>query len=319
MVNKFKQKIYDGGQLTFEEGLKLSEVNDKEKLYQAADEIRHHFCGDKMDLCSITNAKSGRCPEDCKWCSQSAFYKTNIEIYDIVNKERAIAEAEKSAASGVNRHSLVISGKKVSEKTFNQLIELYTEIKRRCSISLCASMGLINTSQLLKLKEIGIGHYHCNLETAPSFFQNVCTTHTIDEKINTIKEVQRIGLKACSGGIIGMGESMAQRIELACLLRDLNILSIPINILTPIGGTPLENQNDLTETEILTTIAVFRFINPHAYLRFAGGRMKIKHFQKKALRAGINAALTGNYLTTTGSDIQDDIKEFTASGFTIGK
>ncbi len=165
--------------------------------------------------------------------------------------------------------------------------------------------------------ELGINHYHCNLETAPSFFRQLVTTHTQEEKIATIKSAQELGIKVCSGGIIGMGEEMHHRIELACTLRDLRILSIPINILTPIKGTPLENAQALTEEEILTTIAIFRFLNPKAKLRFAGGRMQIKAFQHKALKAGINAALTGDYLTTTGTSIEQDIRDFSNAGFKL--
>lgn len=181
-------------------------------------------------------------------------------------------------------------------------------------------MGLINETQIKRLiDEVGIEHYHCNLETAPSFFGEVCTSHTMDEKIETIKAAQNQGLKICSGGIIGMGESQAHRVELACTLRDLGVQSIPINILTPVAGTALENAAPLSEEEVLTAIAVFRFINPRANLRFAGGRLQIKHYQHKALRSGISASLTGDYLTTSGSDVECDIKDFKAAGFTIRK
>lgn len=165
--------------------------------------------------------------------------------------------------------------------------------------------------------EAGVEHYHCNIETAPSYFSNLVSTHTIEEKIETIKTAQKVGLKVCSGGIIGMGETMQQRIEMAFLLRELGIKSIPINILQAIKGTALENMPPLSEEEVLTTIAVFRFIHPDAHLRFAGGRVQIKHFQDKALKAGISAALTGDYLTSTGSNIQEDINDFKQAGFNI--
>ncbi|HOS84319.1 MAG TPA: biotin synthase BioB [Bacteroidales bacterium] len=316
-LQKLTEDVCAGKALTHEEGVALTQYPDKEALYEAADRIRTHFCGNNMDLCSITNAKSGRCSQNCKWCSQSAHHTTNIEEYDLIEKDRAVHEALESAKAGVHRHSLVTSGKAVSDKTLNSLLDIYKEIRQQSSINLCASMGLITKEQLQKLKAAGISHYHCNLETAPSFFPNVCTTHTIQDKIDVILAAQSLGMRVCSGGIIGMGETMEQRVELACALRDLNILSIPINILTPIEGTPLQNSNELTEEEILTTIAVFRFINPKANLRFAGGRLKIKTYQHKALHAGINSALTGNYLTTIGSNTADDIRDFTASGFTI--
>ena len=318
MVEICKQKVLDGIDLSYDEALNLSKTNDKEALYKAADEIREYFCGNIIDLCSITNAKSGACSQDCKWCSQSARYETNIEEYEVVDKEATVKEALENAAKGVKRHSLVTSGRRVNDKTLDKLIPIYKEIKEKSNISLCASMGLINEQQLIRLKtEVGIEHYHCNLETAPSFFTNVCTTHTIEEKIETIKNAQKLGIEVCSGGIIGMGETMGHRVELAVTLRDLGVQSIPINILMPVEGTPLQNAKPLSEEEILTTIAIFRFVNPKANLRFAGGRLQIKHFQQKALHAGINAALTGDYLTTVGSNIDEDIRDFTSSGFAI--
>ena len=317
-ITALKDKVLAGYKLSYEEGVELTKVEDKEALYQAADEIREKMCGNRIDLCSITNAKSGKCPQNCKWCSQSAFYKTEIEEYEIVDRKAAVNEALENAKKGVSRHSLVTSGRRIYDKTLDNLIPIYKEIKEKSDISLCASMGLIDEYQLKRLRdEVGIEHYHCNLETAPSFFPNVCTSHSIEEKINTIKNAQKLGMKVCSGGIIGMGEEMYHRVELACALRDLNVQSIPINILTAVEGTPLENAEPLEEEEILTTIAVFRFINPKANLRFAGGRIQIKHFQDKALRAGISAALTGDYLTTSGSNINEDIVDFKKAGFTI--
>jgi biotin synthase len=169
-----------------------------------------------------------------------------------------------------------------------------------------------------KLKnEASIDYYHCNLETAPSFFSKMVSSHTIEEKITTIKQAKKLGIKICSGGIIGMGENMGHRIELAMVLSVLEVQSIPINILTPIKGTPLQNIKPLSEEDILTTIAIFRFLNPKANIRFAAGRFLVKKFQNKALRAGINAALTGDYLTTIGSSIEEDIRDFTNAGFTL--
>lgn len=317
-IQELKDKVINGYQITFEEGVALTQVKDKEALYQSADEIRKHFCGNKMDLCSITNAKSGRCSEDCKWCSQSGHYKTNIEEYEIVDKTEAVSIAVSGAKKGVKRHSLVTSGRTVSDKTIDQLIPIYQEIKAQSTISLCASLGLVNQAQLQRLKdEVNIEHYHCNLETAPSHFPKLCSTHTIEEKLKTISYARNVGLKVCSGGIIGMGESMEQRVEFAIALRNIQADSIPINILSPVKGTPLEDTKLLSEEDILTTIAIFRFINPKANIRFAGGRMQIKHFQHKALHAGINASLTGDYLTTIGSNTDEDVRDFRASGFEI--
>lgn len=317
-VSELKNKILDGYKISYEEGVELLHLPNKDELYNAADEIRLKFLGNKMDLCSITNAKSGRCTEDCKWCSQSKFYKTNIEEYEIVDHKQAVEEAVNNARQGVKRHSLVTSGRKVNDKTLGQLIPIYKDIKAQSKISMCASLGLISEAQLKRLKdEVGIEHYHCNLETAPSYFEKVCTTHTMEEKLETIRAAKKLGIRICSGGIIGMGETQEQRVEFAIALRDLDVQSIPINVLMPIEGTPLYGSDALIEEEILTCIAIFRFANPKAHLRFAGGRMQIKHFQEKALRAGISAALTGDYLTTTGSNIEEDIRDFTNAGFDV--
>ncbi len=317
-ITELKSKVLEGGQLTFEEAVALTQVSDKEALYKAADEIRVHFCGNKMDLCSITNAKSGKCSEDCKWCSQSAHHKTNVEEYEVVDRAVALKEAMANDKNGVQRQSLVTSGKRVSDKTLDMLMPIYKEIREKTKMGTCASMGLITEPQMRRLiDEAGIDHYHCNIETAPSYFEKLCSTHTMEEKIETIKIAQKLGIRVCSGGIIGMGESMEQRVEMAVTLRDLKVQSIPINVLMPVKGTPMEDSKLLSEEEILTTIAVFRFLNPTANLRFAGGRMQIKDYQHKALRAGINAALTGDYLTTVGSNTQEDLNDFRAAGFDV--
>mgnify|MGYP000854754395 CR=1 FL=1 len=316
-IEKIYQSVLNKEKVSYTIGIKLIHYPDKEQLYTLADKIREHFCGNTIDLCSITNAKSGKCSENCKWCSQSAHYTTNIEEYELIDKTQALNEAIENAKHGVNRHSLVTSGKKVSDANLSELLKIYKDIKTHTNLHLCASMGLVEVHQLKQLRDAGITHYHCNLETAPSFFSQLCSTHTQEQKIAVIRAAQELGMNVCSGGIIGMGETAEQRVELACTLAELGIFSIPINILTPIVGTPLENAQPLTEDEILSTIATFRFINPRAYIRFAGGRLLIKSYQHKALRAGINSALTGNYLTTSGSSIDEDIKNFTASGFTI--
>ena len=318
MIKKLKEKVLAGEQITYEEALSLSQVENKEALYKAANEIREKLCGTNMDLCSITNAKSGACPQDCKWCTQSMHHKTDVEVYDVADKKQVVKEAMYNAERGVKRHSLVTSGRKASNKTLDNLIPIYKEIQEKTEIKVCASMGLLDEAQLVRLKEeVDIDHYHCNLETAPSYFPKMVTTHRIEDKIQTIKKAKNLGIKVCSGGILGMGETQEQRIELAFALKELEVDSIPINLLMPMKGTPLEDVKPLTEEEILMAIALFRFINPTAKLRFAGGRMQIKAFENKALKAGINAALTGDYLTSTGSNVEEDIVNFKKAGFSI--
>jgi adenosylmethionine-8-amino-7-oxononanoate aminotransferase/biotin synthase len=311
------ERVKNGFLISEKDALCLAKAKDKDVLYDCANEIRKHFCGSVMDLCSITNAKSGKCSENCAWCSQSAYHQSKIDIYPLVERQRAVREALESARQGVGRHSLVTSGKRIRMEELEPFLEIFREIQNNCSIGLCASMGLLSRDALQRLKDVGITKYHCNLETAPSFFAKVCSTHSLDEKIQTIRDAQAIGLEVCSGGIIGLGESMAERVELALLLRELGILSIPINILNPIAGTALEAMTPLSEDEVLTTIALFRFINPRAYLRFAGGRLLIRAYQARALNAGINASIVGDMLTTVGSGIAEDLRDFAEAGLTV--
>ncbi|MBN2165938.1 MAG: biotin synthase BioB [Marinilabiliaceae bacterium] len=316
-IEVLKQKVLDGYLINNDEAKALSVTKEKDAIYIAADEIRKFYMGNKIDLCSIMNAQSGRCTEDCKWCSQSKYFKTGVEEYDLVSKDKGLKLAIENWSKGVNRFSLVTSGRALSHSKVLEACDIFKEIRNNSDIHMCASMGLLRTPDLIALKKAGIEHYHCNVETAPSYFNNVCTTHTIDEKLRTIREAKSVGLKICSGGIIGMGETIEQRIEMAITLREIGVDSIPINILNPIEGTALQGRVRLTDEEILTTIALFRFINPKAHIRFAGGRNLIMHIQDKALKAGISAALVGDYLTTIGTKIDDDKELFTKVGFEV--
>ncbi len=316
-LTKLKEKIKNGYAISFEEAITLSEIEDKEALYALAGELRLHFLGRNFDTCSIMNARSGRCSEDCKWCAQSACYHTKVEVYPLVSLNEVMEQACYHAKQGARRFSLVTSGRAVNSAETQRLAEIYRAVKKEVPVKLCASLGLLNKEQLQLLRESGVERYHCNLETAPSFFSSLCTTHTVEQKIQTLRWAREAGLKICSGGIIGMGENMKQRIELAFALRDLKADSIPVNILNPIPGTPLENMPPLTDEEILVTFALFRIINPTAHIRFAGGRSKILHIQEKAMQSGISAALIGNLLTTVGPDMENDRQTIERLGFVI--
>lgn len=315
-IEALKQRILAGGHITQEEALVLAETPEKEALYAAADEIRAHFMGRVIDMCSIMNAQSGRCSEDCKWCSQSVHFKTGVAEYPLVSVEQGVKMALENSEQGVDQFSLVTSGRALKPKQIDAACQIYKAIGEKSPIKLCASMGLLRTPELQKLKDAGVGRYHCNIETAPSYFPKLCSTHTMEEKQRTIREAQALGMKICSGGIFGMGESMAQRIEMAFVLREMKIDSIPINILNPIEGTPLAGSHPLSDDEVLVTIALFRFINPTAHLRFAGGRNLIFHIQEKALSAGVSAALVGDYLTTLGAGVEQDKTLFKRLGRT---
>ncbi|CCZ06254.1 biotin synthase BioB [uncultured Culturomica sp.] len=314
-INELKEKVIRGESVSFEEAVLLSNTEDKLSLYKAAGEIRDQKCGKHFDTCSIVNARSGRCSENCKWCSQSVLFKTHVEEYDLIDEKTCLELALKNAEYGVDKFSFVTSGRALSDRNIDKLCEYALKIQRHTPMHLCASMGLLNKQQLLRLKEAGIHRYHCNLETSPDYFSRLCTTHTTADKIETIKAAQEVGMEVCSGGIIGMGETMTERIRLAFTLRELGIKSIPVNVLNPIPGTPLENAKPLKDEEVLTTVALFRFINPDAYLRFAGGRLLIQHIEEEAIKAGINAAIVGDMLTTLGSKVLEDMNKIKNMGF----
>ncbi len=317
MIDKYKNKVLAGHDLEFDEALELATTADPAALYQAADQLRQKLHKHNLDLCSIVNAKSGKCSENCKFCAQSAHYDVEVVTYDTIDVGQALSLAKENERHGVQRFSLVTAGRSVSEKNLQEFRRIYQQLQEQTTLSLCASMGFLSPEKAVQLKEMGVSRYHCNLETCRSFFPQVCTTHTWDEKVATIKIARDAGLEICSGGIIGLGESLAQRLELAFELRELEVLSIPLNILTPIKQTPFEDMKTLSVAEVLTCVAMFRFINPLAVIRLAGGRNLLGEQQHKCFSAGANGAIVGNYLTTIGNNLNEDIAMFRALGFDV--
>lgn len=298
-----------GGEITADEAYALGEAaaDNRDELYAAAERITSRFNQPNFDSCSIINARSGKCPENCKWCAQSAHYKTKADVYPLVSREECMRHADLNRSQGIHRFSLVTSGRKMQGAELDRACEYYAELTECGGLGLCASMGLLERDELQKLWDAGVRRYHCNLESAPSMFPRLCTTHTLEDKIRTIDAAREIGFEICSGGIIGMGETPRQRVEFALSLRRVEPRSIPINILSPIPGTPLEGSEPLSDEEVLDTVALFRFVHPHTTLRFAGGRSSLpRPTQLRAIRIGMNGGIVGDLLTTIGSTVAAD-------------
>lgn len=303
------KEIINGRRIGRDDDLQIFLNCNLEELCEGADMIRQAFVGDKVDLCSIINGRSGRCPEDCKYCAQSAHHHTECEIYDFLPEEKIMEACKLNEREGVDRFSIVTAGRALTGEEFEKALHAYKKMQAECKIELCASMGFLSDEQFKQLKEAGVTSYHHNIETSKRNFPNICTTHTYDMKIQTLKKVKAAGLYACSGGIIGMGETWEDRLDMAVSLAEVGVDSIPINALMPIKGTPLENLELLSEADILRTIAFFRYINPVADIRLAAGRALLTNDGEKAFKSGASATITGNMLTTVAcATIRSDRK-----------
>lgn len=295
---KLAKEIIEGRRIKREDDISVFLTCDLDELCKGADMIREHFVGSRIDLCSIVNGRSGRCPEDCKYCAQSAHYNTECEVYDFLSQEELVNACKMNEEEGVHRFSIVTAGKALTGEEFAKSIEAYQEMKEKCNIELCASMGFLTKEQLHELHEAGVTSYHHNIETSKRNFPNICTTHTYEQKMATLKMVKEEGMYVCSGGIIGMGETWEDRLDMAISLAEIEVDSIPINALMPIKGTPLYGIKQLTNDEILRTIAFFRYINPTAEIRLAAGRALLENDGEIAFKSGASATITGNMLTT---------------------
>lgn len=313
-VDKCRQKVLAGEAINREEALLLAQ-QDLEALCAAADEIRQEFCGNAFDICTIINGKSGRCSENCKYCAQSACYTTDVESYPLLPTEEILAEAKKNADQGVLRYSIVTSGRSLNDQEIDQVCESIREVRRQVDIEICASFGLLQEEQLRKLKEAGVTRIHNNLEASARFFPQVCTSHTHEEKVETIHAAHRVGLNVCSGGIMGLGETMEDRIDMAIELRDLGVRSVPVNMLNPIPGTPYEHRACLTMEEMRRIVAVYRFLLPDASIRLAGGRGLMQDKGVSCFQSGANATISGDMLTTSGITIQRDMQILEELGY----
>ena len=314
MIKRLKEKIYRGNEITKEEALLLYE-EPLEELCQAADELRRHFCGNAFDICTIINGKSGRCSENCKYCAQSTYYHTQAEEYPLLDTKEIVRQAEYNAQRGVLRYSIVTSGRALKDTEVEKMCEAIRAIRERADIQVCVSFGLLSEEQFSRVKKAGASRVHNNLETSRRNFPNVCTTHTFEDKVHAIKAAKAAGLSVCSGGIMGLGETEEDRIDMALTLRELGIKSVPINMLNPIPGTPYEGMVPLTVDDMRRIVAVYRFILPDAFIRLAGGRGLMKDKGEGCFRSGANAAISGDMLTTAGYTIETDMEMLHKLGF----
>jgi biotin synthase len=303
-------RIIAGGHISETEVLELTNVagSDLFFLFAEASRIREQFLGSKIFLCSIINAKSGRCPENCSFCAQSAHHTTDAPVYPLVDEDRMVACAKEAEAAGSHCYGIITSGTGIANREELARIErAIRRIKAETAISPSCSLGIIDRETALALKDAGMATYHHNLETARSFFAEVCTTHEYQEDVDTVRIAKEVGLKVCCGGIFGLGESALQRVELAMTLRELEVDSVPLNFLNPIPGTRLAEANYITPLECLKTIALFRLILPATKISVCGGRDKnLRDLQSWIFMAGASGAMIGNYLTTTGRPVEQD-------------
>jgi biotin synthase len=301
-------KVLAGGSITFEEAERLLATDDDMVLADCANTITRTFNGDTVDVEALINAKSGRCPEDCSFCAQSSFYDTGVAKYPLLPKDVLVENAKKAKESGATSFCLVCAYRDPPEKDFQQICETITEIRSRVDIEVNVSLGFMTSERATRLRELGVKRYNHNLEAAESYFSKICKTHGFADRVKTARIVKEAGLELCSGGIIGMGESKKERLELAFSLASLHPEEVPINILIGREGTPMAGFDPIGPLEAIKTIAVWRFIMPKTILKIAGGReVHLKDKDRLALKAGANGIITGGYLTTGGNAPNKDI------------
>ncbi len=316
LIEQLKEKVLGGDQITKEEALKLYE-EPLEKVCHAADEIRRFFCKDRFDLCTIVNGKSGKCSEDCKFCAQSAYYHTSATKYPLLDTDEIVRQAAYNAERGIGRYSIVTSGRSLNDTEIEQMCEAIRAVKAKVGIEVCVSFGLLTEEQYCRVREAGASRVHNNLETSKRNFPNVCTTHTFEDKIQAIQAARAAGLEVCSGGIMGLGETIEDRIDMALVLRELGVKSILVNMLNPIPGTPYAENARLTVDDMKRIVAVYRFILPDAAIRLAGGRGLMEDKGEGCFRSGANAAISGDMLTTAGYSIETDMEMLEKLGYRV--
>jgi biotin synthase len=303
------EKTITGTGCTRDEALWLANECALDVLLKHTDAIRRHFFGNEIHVCAIVNARCGACSEDCAYCAQSSHHDATPKPYPLLKPEEILAAAKRFETSCAENFSIVTSGPCVSGAEFDAIAEAVALIRNQTSLKPCVSLGNISAAQVKTLVAAGLDRFHHNLETSESFFGRICTTHTFRERVEMLRRAKEAGAVVCAGGLFGMGETWGDRIDLALALREIGVDNVPVNFLVPVPGTPLENIEPLGADEGLRIVAVLRFLLPRATLRICGGRpTTLGAKQEKMFRAGANAFMTGDYLTTPGLSPDDDLR-----------
>jgi biotin synthase len=321
-IQELKHRVLAGGSITRDEALRLSSIEDPttlDLLLDAAHEITAKFRPPQPDLCSLVNAKSYLCSEDCGFCSQSSHYETGVKRYPLMTPEEILKEARKSEANGVQSFCVVTSGETLNDAEFERVLATFRLLNEKTHLRLDGSLGNLTAGQIRKLRAAGMRRFNHNLQCSREFYPKIVSTHTYDERKETLKFLAENGVEVCSGGIFGMGETEEDRISLAFELKSFEPHCLPVNILNPRPGTPLEGRAAIAPKEIVKTIAIYRFIHPKANIKLAGGRERNLgvYFQEKVLCGGANGFVVGGYLTTTGNPLQEDLDMLRRSGFSM--
>lgn len=320
MISEVETRILSGGKILRPEAEILLGIPEDHfvRLASAADRIRIHFRGRQFDACSLINARSGLCSEDCAFCAQSAKHGSTCETYGLRSTDEILSSARSAYLSGASRFCTVTSGGALSQRDFDSLTVSLALVRKEVPIALDASLGFLDDDRAEKLRRTGVSRYNHNLETSREYYPRICTTHTFEQRVQTVRKVLSHGFSACSGGILGLGETPSQRLDMAFTLRKLGVDCVPVNILNPRPGTPLEGMIPPQPLEIMKTVALYRLILPRSTIKIAGGReTNLGDFQGMALRAGANGMIIGGYLTTRGRALEDDIRMITQAGFEL--
>lgn len=321
-IQSLKEKVLAGGEISFEQAVELIGLEAKDEiqsLLESADEITRRFNSNEPGLCSLLNAKSYLCGEDCGFCAQSVRFDTMADRYGLMHPEKIVEAAKRAEKNGAQNFCIVTSGAAPGEEEFEKIIEILKKLSEESKLNLDASLGFITKEQARRLKEVGLRRFNHNLQSSREFYPNIVSTHSYDTRVDTIKALVQGGLELCSGGILGMGETHEDRVKLAFELKRHTPHCIPVNVLNPRPGTPLEDQPKADPREILKTIAVFRFIHPKANIKLAGGREinLTAEEQVLALKGGANGLIMGGYLTTAGNPVREDFRMLEEAGYQV--